>query len=122
MTINPRGAVAAAPHNSRKEQLMETIEQTAGSGYVLIVHRKGYRSTHVHGRYSHDIVEEAKRRLEQRDEYDEIKRIEIQDAEAFQAHEDDQLEHRPWHDRLHDDWGQPLNVLDFPLMTTLKEL
>jgi hypothetical protein len=99
---------------------METAKQTAESGYVLIVHRKGYRSTHVHGRYGQDVVEEAKRRLVERDEYDEIQRIEVQDAEAFQAHE----ENEPvLLNRLHDDWGQLINVLrDFSLITALDQI
>jgi hypothetical protein len=91
---------------------MVNTKQIAESGYVLIVHRKGFRSTEVHGRYSHDVLEEAKRRLERRED---VQRVVIEDADAFQAREDDGSEHRPWYARLHDDFGEPVNVLDFPL-------
>jgi hypothetical protein len=94
---------------------METTKQIAESGYVLIVHRNGFRSTEVHGRYSHYVVDEAVRRLKLRED---VQRVIVEDAESFQRFEVAQPDNR----RLHDGWGQPVDVLVFPIITGLKPL
>src|SRR5215831_991034 len=83
-------------------------------GYVLIVHRKGFRSTEVHGRFSREIVEESARRVKQRDD---VTRVVIEGAVSFQQRTERESDER----RPHDDWGFQINGLQSPLMNTLPE-
>jgi hypothetical protein len=85
------------------------------SGYVLIVFREGFKSTEVHGRYAGNVVEEAKRRQEARED---VTRVEVEIAASFQR----EAEEAPPRKRAHDEWGFPINVMQFPLITNRSEL
>jgi hypothetical protein len=85
------------------------------SGYVLIVHREGFKSTHVHFRYSREVVEAAKRRLEERED---VVRVVVEPAASYQ----ERMDREPLERQAHDDWGGPIQVLRAPLITTLAEL
>jgi hypothetical protein len=96
----------------QNEELAET-QQTEDPGFVLIVYRKAFTRREVRGRFTRATADEAKRRLELRDD---VGLVVVEPADRFQARMD-QARHYPT-----DSWGQAVNVMHRPLIESLPEV
>ena len=99
---------------------------TAEAGYVLIIHRKDFAGnfggTELHGRFSSDIVEEVKRRAEQRDD---VQRVVVEEADAYQTRvesEPDSARHAYFGRGMTHDFGDPLDVMQCRLVTRVEDV